>query len=235
MKSQLAALQGTVPTAAHKAPQGQFARYVAGDIKGGEVAHDFRASMVHTAILEAYKGNARNLIEAQSFTVGKSKKARAYQAGFATLADVAMIPYAGKLDTPANADIKARIHAAADASSSEFEIAFLSVFNAPSERATKAAVTEDAASPAASPSVAAAEGEGETAPAPATVEVGLTMAVEAVVQAVQQGLLMADEIMLLRAALAAHDAAVSAPGEYDVLDGYAMLAEQNASASAHAH
>jgi hypothetical protein len=215
MKSQLAAMSGTTP--ATKVAQSQVARFVQSYIKGGEAAHDFAMSIISTAVLEAYKGNTRNIAEAASFAVGKTKKARAMQAGFAALVELNVptlsraqlaelgVSYAGKLDDAANKDIKERIHGLAVHAAAEFEIAFLSVMHAVAEpKATK-----EAAAPAASADDSTGTEADDTAPAdatPATVEVGLTEAVEAVVLAVQQGMLEQDEYALLRAALAAYDA-----------------------------
>jgi len=83
-------------------------------------------------------------------------------------------------------------------------IAFLSVLHAPAE--PKAAKAEQPAADASASDETAPADSAPTA-APQVVEVGLTLAVEAVVQGVQQGLLEADEITLLRAALAARRSA----------------------------
>lgn len=220
IKSQLSAMSGTTP--AIKQAQSQVARFVVGFIKGGELAHDFAMSVIHTAVLEAYKGNTRNIAEASGFVAGKSKKARAMAAGFEALAALNVttltrpqlaelnIAYAGKLDDAANKDIKERIYAMAAHAAAEFEIALLSVLHAPAE---PKATAKGAPSEAVTSTAPATEADDSAAPAdsaPTTVEVGLTMAVEAVAEALKQGVLEADEMMLLRAALAAYDATQSA-------------------------
>jgi hypothetical protein len=222
MKSQLHAMSGTTP--ANTAPQSQVARFVHGDIKGGESMHDFRMSVITTAITEALKGNARNINEASAQAVGKTKRARAYMAGFQSIIalldgseraplDVKGKPavrpeyaYKGKYDSADNADVRAFIEGRAVHFAAEFEIAFLAVLHAPKE-----AKAEQADAPAAQDSAAGDETTATSAaPAePTVVTVGLTEAVEAVADAIKAGMLEADEYALLRAALAAYDAANS--------------------------
>lgn len=222
MKSQLIAMSGTTP--ANTAPQSQVARFVHGDIKGGEAMHDFRMSVITTAITEALKGNARNINEASAQAVGKTKRARAYMAGFQSIISLldgterapldaagkavvrAEYAYKGKYDSAANEGIRAYIEGRAVHFAAEFEIAFLAVLHAPKE----AKADTPAEAPAAQDSAAGDETTATSAaPAdePAVVTVGLTEAVEAVADAIKAGMLDADEYAMLRAALAAYDKA----------------------------
>lgn len=194
------------------APQSAVARFVAADIKGGETAHNYRMSVIATAILEGYKGNARNLAEAVTFTAGKSRKAKAYQAAFQALPTIEKLPFVGKWDAAVNADIRAQAAALSQAAEFAFETAFLTALdNAAAEAAAaKAAKPAPAPSPEASEAIEAALMAAATAEAKATVDsevVDIGAAVEAVALAVQQGMLQADEMVLLRAALAAYDEA----------------------------
>lgn len=221
MKSQLHAMSGTTP--ADTAPQSQVARFVHGDIKGGESMHDFRMSVITTAIMEALKGNARNINEASAQAVGKTKRARSYLAGFQSIVTLldgterapvgadgkavvrAEYAYKGKYDSADNAAVRAFIEGRAAHFAAEFEIAFLAVLNAPkAEKTEKTDTKGDETGAAAGDETMASDAPAADAP---MVEVGLTMAVEAVVLAIQQGVLEADEYAMLRAALAAYDKA----------------------------
>lgn len=65
-----------------------FARFVQGDIKGGDAAHAYRKEIIANAVEQAFKGNYSPITEAQTLTEGKAKKARAYAAGFAALGPI---------------------------------------------------------------------------------------------------------------------------------------------------
>lgn len=188
------------------APQSAVARFVAGDIKGGETAHNYRMSVIATAILEGYKGNPNNIAEARVFSAGKSRKAKAYQAAFTALPTITKLPYVGKWDAACNADIRAQATALCKAAEFEFESAYLSTIEA---AALEAAATKEAKADA--PAVVAAALKAAADDAPDMVADGVAVdigaAVEAVALAVQQGMLEADEVVLLRAALASFDAA----------------------------
>jgi hypothetical protein len=184
------------------APQSAVARFVASDIKGGETAHNYRMSVIATAILEGYKGNPNNIAEAKVFSAGKSRKAKAYQAAFTALPTITKLPYVGKWDAACNADIRAQAAALCKDAEFAFESAYLSTIEAAALEAAANKPTKpapDAPAVVQAALQAAAQGEQEQA-----VDIGA--AVEAVAMAVQQGMLEADEVVLLRAALAAYDA-----------------------------
>lgn len=190
------------------APQSAVARFVAADIKGGETAHNYRMSVIATAILEGYKGNARNLAEAVTFTTGRSRKARAYQAAFQALPTIEKLPFVGKWDAAANTEIRAQAAALSKDAEFAFETAFLSAL----DNAAAEAAAAKAAKPEPEPDAPAAIETALQAAAQAEVDadvVDIGAAVEAVAMAVQQGMLQADEMVLLRAALAAYDEAQS--------------------------
>ncbi len=205
LKSQLASLAGTVPSGA---PQSSLARYIVADLKGGEAKHNFTMQVIATAIVQAFRGNQRDIPEAVKVCAGKSVKARAYLAGFQAIAnDVKPIPYTGKLDAASNAPVRDAIDSAARHAEFEFEAAYLAVmanakiesaFNRKAKAKTAPAVaevTEASAMPAS---------DTPTATVDATV-VDIGDAVDAVVDAIKLGMLDAGELVLLRAALAAHD------------------------------
>jgi hypothetical protein len=184
------------------APQSEVARFVLADIKGGESAHNYRMAIVARAILEAYKGNPNNLTEAKTFSAGKSRKAKAYQAAFEALPTATKLPYVGKWDAAVNADIRAEATKLCAAAEFAFESAFLTA----TVNAKLEADAVKAAKPAAE-EAPAEEAEPKADPVMiADVQVDIGAAVEAVAQAVQQGLLQADEMVMLRASLAVYDA-----------------------------
>lgn len=116
------------------APVSSFARFVQGDIKGGEHAHAYRKEVIANAIEQAFKGNYSPITEAQSLTEGKAKKARAYAAGFAALgpigstnADgvgVVKVAYKGALNAHENKVARDEIAAKTAASMCAFFVAF---------------------------------------------------------------------------------------------------------------
>lgn len=190
------------------APQSAVARFVLADIKGGESAHNYRMAVIATAILEAYKGNPNNLTEAQTFSAGKSRKAKAYQAAFEALPTTTKLPYVGKWDAACNATIRAQAATLCKAAEFAFESAFLTAtINAKLEADAVKAVAAQAKVDA----PAEASTEADPTDTPDMVADGVTIdigaAVEAVAMAVQQGMLQVDEMTLLRAALASFDAA----------------------------
>lgn len=197
IKSQLEVMAGTVPSTA---PQSHLARFIAGELKGGETKHDYAMSVVHTAIEQALKGNQRDIPEAVKLCTGKAIKAKAYQAGFHAIADsVKPLTYEGKLADAVNAPVRAQIADHGRAMACEFELAYLAVLqNAKVEAAfNRAAKTKSAAK-------SAATGEGEeTAPVIGVdaVVVDIATSVEAVAQAIKAGLLDPVELALIRNAL----------------------------------
>lgn len=207
LKSQLEVMSGAAKTVN---PQSALARFVFGDLKGGEHKHNYAMSVVRSAIEQAYKGNTRDIPEAVALCTGKSVKAKAYQAGFHAIADmVAPVKYTGKLADADNASVRDVIASSTKHAACEFEIAYLAtVENAKIEAAFNRKAKAKA--PAAEPTPAANDETGATgAPAAAPVADGLMvdipMAVESVIKAMQAGLLNADEIDAVAAALTLHN------------------------------
>lgn len=235
LKSQLAAMSGVLTPAQSgvAAPQSQVARFVHADIKGGETAHNFRMSVIAAAILESYKGNYRNMAEAAALTTGKSKKARAYKAAFEAVGVIGKLAYVGKWDSADNKAVRAQAHTLSQKAEFAFESAFLSTMDAPVEKAAPVKGSAKAQLAEAQEELAATKA-ALAAHTPMVAQndapmVGIGEAVEAVAQAVQQGMLQSDEVLILRAALAAYDAAQTATG---VTTGGAELAHLLAAAPA---
>lgn len=225
-QSQIKAMSGV--TVAVKAPQSACATFVNGDIKGGEAAHNYRMTVIESAIQEAYKGNSRALIEARTFADGKSKKAKAYAAGFDAVGIPARVQYAGKLDSAANAEARAAIMRGVSASAFDFEAAFLTVMQAKAEpKAKKAAPAPAPAAETSGDETSAAD----PAPAPAAEPAQtVTSIMEAAANAIIGGVALADEVEAIRAAIMAYDQArIDAAG---VDAGAAILAAMEASATA---
>lgn len=196
IKSQLEVMAGTVKTIN---PQSAIARFIYGELKGGEHKHDYTMSVIAAAIEQAYKGNVRDIPEAVALCTGKSAKARAYHAGFHAIAEmVAPVKYIGKLADAGNASVREDIADKARAASCEFELAYLaSIQNGKVEAAFNRKAKAKTA-----PVVA----DAVTSDAPAMVADGVVVdiatSVDAVVLAMQAGLLSPDEMELLRVALA---------------------------------
>lgn len=222
-QSQIKAMSGV--TVAVKAPQSACATFVNGDIKGGEAAHNYRMSVIESAIQEAYKGNSRALIEARTFADGKSKKAKAYAAGFDAVGIPARVQYKGKLDSADNAEARAAIMRGVSASAFDFEAAFLTVMQAkPEPKAKKAPAPAPApeATASASDETSAADTEAPAAEPAQTV----TSIMEAAASAIIGGVALADEVEAIRAAIMAYDEArIDAAG---VDAGAAILAAMEA-------
>lgn len=205
LKSQLESLTGKVPTAA---PQSALARFIAGELKGGEVKHNFAMSVVRSAVEQAFKGNTRDIPEAIRLCQGKAVKAKAYAAGFHAIADmVEPVKYTGKLDSKENTPVREQIAQFTEASMLAFEKDYLDVFamakaEAADKKAAKAAEAEAAKGSASAPA-----GEGETAPVLAlTVDVPDVAAnIDIVTNAIRMGLLSVEELALVRGALAMFD------------------------------
>lgn len=205
LKSQLEALTGTVKS---NVAQSALARFIVGDLKGGEFKHDFAMSMIRAAIEQAYKGNQRDIPEAMALCTGKSAKARAYHAGFHAIADmVKPLTYAGKLADAGNASVREDIANQTQHASCEFEIAYLATVENIKVEATfarkakaKAKTTPATAAPATAAPVADAD----------TITVDIGTSVDAVVQALDGGLLNADELAALDKAIKAFGARVNA-------------------------
>jgi hypothetical protein len=120
-----------------------FARFVLGDIKGGDAAHAYRKEIIATAIEQAYKGNYSPITEAATLTEGKAKKARAYAAGFAALGKVGdtdgivKVSYIGSLNSHENKSAREEIANKTAASVSAFFAAFDVVMAEKGEKKTK--------------------------------------------------------------------------------------------------
>lgn len=207
IKSQIAVMSGKVPSAA---PQSHLARFIAGEIKGGESKHDYAMGVVHSAIEQALKGNQRDIPEAVKLVQGKAIKARAYLAGFHVIADsVKPVTYNGKLADAGNASVRQHIADTARHLACKFEIAYLATIE---NAKVEAAFNRNAKAKTVPPSEAANDGVADGAPAVPvatvdTVVVDIGDSVAAVVQAMQKGLLEAAEIDAIAAALTLWNAA----------------------------
>lgn len=221
-QSQLAVMAGTVPAIN---PQGETARFLLADIKGKDAAASYRLSVIRTAVLELLKGNPRNLREAidLSAQLGKGKKARAYAAGFAPLMDLKALgatglfvgekrkdgtpetARTGKWSDSAMADVRTKADMLADAYTAQFASAHALVMaEKPVPKAKKATAPEAVAAVAAANASAdsAAENSGDSG----SVTLEVSDMVDTVVTAIQQGMLSAEELVMIRAALAATEA-----------------------------
>lgn len=203
IKSQLEVMTGKVKSVA---PQSALARFIFGDLKGGEHKHNYAMSVIRAAIEQAYKGNTRDIPEALALCTGKAAKARAYQAGFHAIADmVAPVKYTGKLADADNASVRDAIASATNHAACEFEIAYLATAeNIKVEAAFNRKAKAKAAPAVEAPAVAAVEAVAPVATVDAVV-VDIATSVEAVIKAMQAGLLDATEVQMLRVALSAVD------------------------------
>lgn len=199
LKSQLAVNAAAIRATAPKAPESSFGQFVLGDIKGGSHAHEYRMTVVSAAIREALKGNSRAYLEAQAIATGNSKKAKSYFDGFAAVGLPARIAYTGKLSDPANKDIVQKIDEVTASLSADFECAFLTRFHAPAE--PKARAKKGKSEPVADDSAASAASTGDS------VTMDVSAVISAAATAVSTGAALAEEVELLRQALAAYDAA----------------------------
>jgi hypothetical protein len=217
----------TVKAVALKAPVSLFAQFTLGDVKGGEHAHAYRKSVVRTAIEQAYKGNYSPLTEALGVVAGKSKKSRAYLAGFAAagvstdaaLSTIKKVPYKGALSGADNADARAAIERLTAESTAAFFAAFDTVMAEPA-KAKKAKEEADTGAAAADPVPNADVGDAEGEAAAALVaDMDVATIFDAAVRAVQQGMASTNEIAMMRAALAAYDAAAAASASAAAAEG----------------
>lgn len=201
-QSQLAALTGAVATIN---PQGATALFVRADVQGKEHAQTYRLHVISTAVLELLKGNPRNLKEAMELVaqLGKGKKARAYAAGFAVLSDVAPLARTGKWMDAQNADLRTQADTLTAAYVAQFASAHAAVMaEKPAPKAKKEAAPAPAPAPVAAESAPVDTVVIETEE---TEAMDVSDVVAAAVNAIQQGMLQADELAALRAALAAYD------------------------------
>lgn len=200
--SQIAIMSGKV---ASVAPQSTIARFIFGELKGGEHKHNFSMGIVSSAIEQALKGNQRDIPEAMKLCTGKAIKARAYLAGFHVIADsVKPVTYVGKLADASNAGVREVIASTARNLACEFELAYLATI----ENAKILAKFERDAKAKKAPAVAVAPVEAETvAPAIApNVEMDVSDVVDAAISAIRAGMLTAPELEMLRIALATVEA-----------------------------
>lgn len=181
-----------------------FARFVAGDIKGGAAAHAYRVEIIRSALEQMFKGNYQDIREAATLTVGKSKKARAYHAGFAALGDIgteetnSKVPYIGKLTAPENKPVREQIALRTEAAT----LAFFGAFDV--VMAEKSEVKETKAKDTAPASDAA---QGTTGGDEVVVsEVKVADLVATLADLIKQNMLDDSELDMIRAALAAHAA-----------------------------
>lgn len=226
-QSQLKGLTGQ-PVAIN--PQGETARFMLGDIQGKEAATAFRLSMIHTAVLEVLKGNPRNLKEAVALAgqLGKGKKARAYAAGFAPLADVEALERVGKWMDSANAAVRTQADTLADAYTAQFASAHATVMAEKAAPKAKKATTPEQALASVKAVEAAKASIDANATDDAPVEMDIGELVDGVVSALQQGMLSAEEVTLLRAALAAIDATEGDAALVHLLTSTPVLLQQQA-------
>lgn len=201
--SQIAVMSGSVSVVA---PQSTIARFIFGELKGGEHKHNFSMGVVSSAIEQALKGNQRDIPEAMKLCTGKSVKARAFLAGFHVIADsVKPVAYTGKLADKANDSVREVIASTARHLACEFELAYLATI----ENAKMEAAFNRKAKAKTAPAVDAVESES-AAPVAASVapsvEMDVADVVDAAINAIRAGMLSAPELEMLRIALATVDA-----------------------------
>lgn len=214
MKSATAAIVAHVQTApATKVAVSTFARFVLGDIKGGEHAKAYRTDTIRAAIEQMFKGNYSPITEAATLTEGKAKKARAYAAGFATFGvvgtDVKKVEYKGKLDSKENKEARDRIDSLTAHHTANFFIAFDAVM---AEKPVKKAAPVAAPAPAPEPAPEQAAPADELESLRAELVAEQDEAVFKVVAMLKLGHLSAEHVDLIAATLAQYSAA-KAPAE----------------------
>jgi hypothetical protein len=190
------------PTKATPSLISSLARFVIGDIRGGEYAITFRKETIRAALEQMFKGNYSPITEAATLTDGKAKKARAYHAGFATLgvigADTKKIAYVGALTLPENKPARDAIDSATQHACATFFAAFDIVM---SEKAAPKAKKE--AAPAPAPDASATPNTvADDEPSLDTVAMGAA-AVATVLAMIRNGVLSADQLEAIDEALSA--------------------------------
>jgi hypothetical protein len=220
-QSHLAALQGAVATVS---PQGATALFVRADVQGKEHAQAYRLHVISTAVLELLKGNPRNLREAMELVaqLGKGKKARAYAAGFAVLADVAPLARTGKWLDAQNAELRTQADTLTAAYVAQFASAHATVM---AEKPTPKAKKEVPA-PAPAPVETAAPVDTIIVETEQVGSLAVGDVIASAIEAIKQGLAEPGELEALRAALAAYDTP-AVPAE--------LLMPAHSTAPAHAH
>lgn len=208
LKSQIEALSGNVAVVN---PQSHIARFIFGELKGGEHKHDYAMGVVHGAIEQALKGNQRDIPEAMKLCTGKSVKARAYLAGFHVIADsLKPITYIGKLADAANAAARTQIADHARAMACEFEVAYLATIENAKVEAAFNRKAKAKTVPAVADAAPVADAVADAAPVDEAVTMDIGTSVDAVVMALTQGMLDDAEIEALRVALSIQMDAVAA-------------------------
>lgn len=200
------------------APVSAFARYVAGDIKGGAIAHAFRVETIRAALEQMFKGNYSPITEASALADGKVKKARAYHAGFATLGvigtDSKKVDYVGALTLPANKSAREAI----DSKTHHATIAFFAAFDvvmaekaAPKEKKTPAPEAVAAVAEANE----AADNEKLVSAVRAEMATEQSLVVESVIAMIRGGLLSVDQLTAIDEALIIASAPVASEVAFD--------------------
>jgi hypothetical protein len=202
-----------------------LARFVQGDIKGGEFAIAFRKETIRSALEQMFKGNYSPITEAAALTDGKAKKARAYHAGFATLGvigtDSKKVDYVGPLASPANKGARDAIDSATQHATANFFAAFDVVMA--EKAAPKAAKVKTEATPAQAGATEADTGAGTEAEPSLDPEVMGAAAVATVIAMIRNGVLTADQLEAIDDALEAC-AVPATPGHLLAVDSHVARA-----------
>lgn len=209
MKSATAAIVAHVQSApvAKTSAVSTFARFVLGDIKGGEHAKAYRMETIRAAIEQMFKGNYSPITEAATLTEGKAKKARAYHAGFATFGvvgtDTKKVTYVGRLDAADNKEARDRIESLTEHHTATFFAAFDAVM---AEKAVKKSPPAETPAPAPAASTVAEQAPAEQDADDLRAELATEQeeAVFKVVAMLKLGHLSAEHVLLIETTLAAH-------------------------------
>lgn len=135
LKSQIESMSGTAAAPAATRAQSQLELFTLAAIKGGAHTRTLMLSLIAYNVMEAYKGNSRNITESLKLCTGTSVKARAFLAGFTVLKDITKacpagsdVPYTGKWDATANKELRAQVDVLVQAKTAAFANAFDAVF-----------------------------------------------------------------------------------------------------------
>lgn len=213
----------------------QFAQFTVGDIKGGAYAQSYRITAISNALEQLFKGNYEPIREAAAHTEGKSKKARAYAAGFAALGVVGTdeqatkVTYVGKLTDPTNRSAREAIAQRTDAAVARFFSAFDVVMAEKTERKAAPAAPADAA-PVATPA-AAAPASVDTG-ASEIIQLDVSEVVRAALAVIRQNLIDDSDSEALMAALKERATSIAEAATLSALE--AMSARSAHSTALHA-
>ncbi len=192
-----------------------LARFVIGDIKGGQHAIAFRTETIRNALEQMFKGNYSPITEAATLSNGRVKKARAYHAGFATLGvigtDTKKIDYTGPLASPDNKAARDAIDSATKHACANFFVAFDAVM---AEKAAPKAVKAPVVAPVTEAASAAVDAPDDDVVIDTAVM--SAAAVATVLDMIRNGVLTADQLEAIDNALA--DCAVPATHASDLSD-----------------